>query len=181
MIMMKAFSKHWKSSSKAAKQRKYQLNAPLHTKRKMIKSMLSPDLKAEYGYNSATVRVGDTVKVLRGTNKGKTAKVTGFSLKDKTKAYLEGFDVTRIDGSIKKVPFHHSNLMIMIMQKDKKRLVVKDKPSKKKNESSKEAKKEPKKEKKKEAKKEPSKNVTAEKETKKETKAQSKKDDNKDQ
>ncbi len=135
---MKAFSKHWKASSKAAKQKKYQLNAPLHTKRKMIKSMLSPELKSEYGYNSAIVRVGDTVKILRGTNKGKTGKVIGFSLKDKTKVYMEGFEVSRLDGSKKRVPFHHSNLMIMVLAKDKKRLVLKDKPVQKKKEEKKE-------------------------------------------
>jgi large subunit ribosomal protein L24 len=160
MIMMKAFSKHWKASSKAAKQKKYQLNAPLHTKRKMIKSMLSPELKSEYGYNSAIVRVGDTVKLLRGTNKGKTGKVTGFSLKDKTKVYIEGFEVSRLDGSKKKVPFHHSNLMIMVLAKDKKRLVVKDNPTKKK-----------------ETKKEAPKKETP----KKETKSESTKKENKDQ
>lgn len=127
---MKTFSKHWKSSSKAAKQKKYQLNAPLHTKRKMIKSMLSAELKAEYGTNAATVRVGDTVKILRGNHKGKTGKVTGFSLKDKTKVNIEGLEITRIDGSKRKLPFHHSNLMIMILQKDKKRLAVKTAPTK---------------------------------------------------
>ncbi|MFT4309391.1 MAG: 50S ribosomal protein L24 [Candidatus Woesearchaeota archaeon] len=130
---MKAYSKKWKSSSKASKQKKYYLNAPLHTKRKMIKSMLSPDLKAEYGYNSAIVRAGDTIKILRGSHKGKTGKITGFSLKDKTKVYLEGFEVTRKDGSIKKVPFHHTNLMITVLKKDKKRLLPKEAGTKKEN------------------------------------------------
>ena len=166
MIMMKTFSKHWKSSSKPAKQKKYQLNAPLHTKRKMIKSMLSPELKAEYGYNSATVRVGDTVRIMRGGRKGKTAKVTGFSLKDKTKVYVEGFEVTRKDGSVKKVPFQHSNLMIMVLAKDRKRLLPKDAPAKKKRET----------------KKEPGKETAKKEAPKKRTKAEpKKKEDKKDQ
>ena len=108
----------------------------------MIKSMLSPELKAEYNTNAAIVRVGDTIKIMRGSHKGKTGKVTGFSLKDKTKVYVEGFEITRKDGSIKKVPFQHSNLMIMVMQKDKKRLLPKE--TVKKTEKKTEAKKSPK-------------------------------------
>lgn len=119
---MKIFSTKWKASKKPAKQRKYLYNAPAHTKRKMLKAPLSKDLKKEQNVGAAIVRTGDTVTVMRGDHKGKSGKVVGFSLKDKTKVYVQSIEVTRIDGQKKNVPLHHSNLLITKMADDPRRI-----------------------------------------------------------
>ena len=119
---MKAYSKNWKASKKPAKQRKYQLNAPIHLKRKMVKSPLSKELKEQHKINAAVIRTGDTVKIMRGDHKGKSGKVIGFGLKDRTRVLVQGIEVTRLDGSKKNVPLVASNLMITRMEEDKRRI-----------------------------------------------------------
>ena len=55
-------------SSKPGKQRKAQANAPLHVKRKRVRARLQLDKPDERlaGLRSVTIRVGDTVRVVRG-------------------------------------------------------------------------------------------------------------------
>ena len=65
---MKAkFSTAWKSSVKPRKQRKYNYNAPLHLRGSQLHVHLSKELRQKHGVRALRVRVGDTVKVLRGT------------------------------------------------------------------------------------------------------------------
>ena len=71
--MKKKFSKKWKASGKARKQRKYVANAPLHIKKKFLSANLSKELRKKYG-RSLQIRKGDSVKVMRGKFKGKTGK-----------------------------------------------------------------------------------------------------------
>ena len=73
--MKSAFATTWKSSVQPRKQRKYQYNAPAHIKGKFLAAHLSKELKEKYGTRSIRVRVGDRVKVVRGTEKGKEGKV----------------------------------------------------------------------------------------------------------
>ena len=119
---MKAYSKNWKASKKPAKQKKYALNAPLHVKRKMVKSALSKELKEQHKVNALTVRTGDTVKIMRGDHKGKSGKVLGFGVKDRSRVLVSGIEVTRLDGSKKNVPLVASNLMITRTETDKRRI-----------------------------------------------------------
>ena len=55
-------------SSKPGKQRKAQANAPLHVKRKRVRARLQLDKPDDRlaGLRSVTIRVGDTVRVVRG-------------------------------------------------------------------------------------------------------------------
>ena len=55
-------------SSKPGKQRKAQANAPIHVKRKRVRARLQLDKPDERlaGLRSVTIRVGDTVRVVRG-------------------------------------------------------------------------------------------------------------------
>ena len=55
-------------SSKPGKQRKAQANAPLHVKRKRVRARLQLDKPDDRiaGIRSVTIRVGDTVRVVRG-------------------------------------------------------------------------------------------------------------------
>lgn len=130
---MKAFSLAWKSSKQKSKQIKYQTNAPYHLKGKMLAVHLTKELKEKYDLRSIRIRVGDKVKVLRGTPKGKIAKVEKVDPKLE-RIYLVGVDVTKKDGSKYLKAFHPSNLMIMELNLD-------DKKRKQKLESSKENKK----------------------------------------
>lgn len=118
---MKAFSKKWKASKRRAKQRKYHYNAPHHLKQKMIASPLSKDLKEKHARNALPIRVEDTVEIMRGSHKGRTGKVSGFSPKNRRMVYIQGFEVQRRDGSKKPYPFHHSNLMITAAARDERR------------------------------------------------------------
>ena len=109
------------SSKKRSKQHKWVANAPLHSKQRMMHSMLSKDLKKKYNRNSAQVRKGDMVKVLRGGFTGTTGQVTAVRLKE-SKVYIQGVTVKKADGTDVERPVHPSNLMITeLFEEDKKR------------------------------------------------------------
>ena len=106
----------------ARKQRKYVHNAPKHIRHKLVSANLSKDLRKEYGIRSLPVRKGDTVKVMTGTYKGKTGKVTKISLAQ-IFAHVEGVEQTRADGTKALYPVHPSNLQITKLDtSDKKRV-----------------------------------------------------------
>ena len=96
--MKKNFSKDWKSSKKPRKQRKYQKNAPLHTKSKFLSSHLSEDLKKKYNTRCFSLRKGDKVKILRGNFRGKAGKIDRIDLKN-TEVYVAGIEVIKKDGT----------------------------------------------------------------------------------
>ena len=116
------FSKTWNQSKQPRKQRKYRHNAPLHTKNKFLSAHLSKPLREKYKKRSATIRRGDTVKVLRGQFKKKTGKIDRIDLK-KTKAYIAGIEVTKRDGTKTFYPFNPSNLIITELDLDDKKRV----------------------------------------------------------
>ena len=119
---MKLFSKEWKSSKSQRKQRKYQKNAPLHTKSKFLSVHLSKDLRKKYNTRNITLRKGDKVKILRGNFKGKTGKIDRIDLK-KSKAYILGIEIIKKDGTKVSKPLNPSNLIINELNTDdKKRL-----------------------------------------------------------
>ena len=119
---MKTWSKSWKASKKARKQRKYALNAPLHIVKKLLSTTLSNDLHKKYTKRNVPVRKGDTVKVLRGQFKGKTGKIEKVHTKLQ-RVVVEGVYLTKKDGN--KVPYrlHPSKLMITELNlEDKERI-----------------------------------------------------------
>jgi len=119
---MKLFSKKWKSSKKAKKQRKYRYNAPLHIKGKFLSCHLNKQLRDKYKTRSIRVRVGDKVKIMRGQFKGREGKVEKVDVK-KTKVYITKMEMQKKDGSKTLYPLDPSNLLIMEMEtSDKKRL-----------------------------------------------------------
>ena len=122
MAKAKKWSKHWKSSKKPSKQRKYRYNAPLHIRHKFVSANLSKELRKKYGIRSLPLRKGDTVKIMRGKFKGKKAKVERVDLK-KLKVYLEGINITKQSGVKVGLPLDASNLQIVELNlDDKKRL-----------------------------------------------------------
>lgn len=119
---MKLWSKHWKSSKKPRKQRKYVYNAPKHIRHKFLSANLSKELRKKHGIRSFPVRTGDEVEVMRGSFKKKTGKISKVDLK-KIKVYIDGITRKRVDGSDVQVPIHPSNLRIINLNlEDKKRL-----------------------------------------------------------
>ncbi|MEM2925259.1 MAG: 50S ribosomal protein L24 [Methanocellales archaeon] len=108
-------------SSQPRKQRRARYKAPLHKRKKYLRATLSPSLREKYGKRSAQLRVGDTVKVMRGDRKGHEGKVTAIDLKTE-KVIVEGVTIARADGTEKPRPLHPSNLMITKLElKDKTR------------------------------------------------------------
>jgi len=120
--MAKNWSKAWKASKNPSKQRKYQRNAPLHVKHKLMTSPLSKELRKKYGVKRIPVRTGDEVKIMRGEHKGKTGKVTKVLLK-KRRIHVSNINLIKSDGSKKPYPIHPSKVLITkLNDEDKKRL-----------------------------------------------------------
>ncbi|MDO8642320.1 MAG: 50S ribosomal protein L24 [Candidatus Woesearchaeota archaeon] len=109
--MEKTWSSAWKASTKPRKQRKYRANLPLHLRKKRMQSPLAKELKKKYNTNAATVHQGDTVRVLRGSSKGKTGKVDQVSY-TKECVYITGISVTRKDGTQKPRGVNPSKILI---------------------------------------------------------------------
>jgi large subunit ribosomal protein L24 len=101
------------------KQRKQLFQAPLHIRYKQFSAPLSPELKASHNIRSIPVRVGDTVRIMRGDRKGFEGKVTGVDRK-KYRIFVEGITREKVDGSTIPVPIHPSKVMITRLNLDDK-------------------------------------------------------------
>jgi len=101
-----------KVSKKPSKQRKMLFQAPLHRRRKIMASNLSPELREEYGVRSFPVRKGDTVKIMRGDAKGLEGKVARVDRKN-YRIYVEGVTRKKQSGETVMIPIHHSKVMII--------------------------------------------------------------------
>jgi large subunit ribosomal protein L24 len=124
---MKHFSKHWISSKKSKKQRKYRANAPKHLKRKLISSNLSKELRKTYKKRSIVLVKKDNVKIMRGQFKKRTGKIIDLNSK-KGKVFIENIQKTKKDGTKINVPFDPSNLQVIELNlEDKKRIKKQDK------------------------------------------------------
>jgi len=119
---MKFWSKHWKSSKKPRKQRKYVYHAPLHIRHKFLSTHLSKELREKYKKRAFPVRKGDEVQVMKGKFKKKSGKISRVDL-NKIKVYIDGITRKKVDGSEIQVPIHPSNLKIINLNlEDKKRI-----------------------------------------------------------
>jgi large subunit ribosomal protein L24 len=79
---------------------------------KLMSVHLSSELREKYGRRSLPLRVGDTVKVLRGEYRGVTAKVVEVE-RERQYVYLENVTRKKVDGTEVRVPVHVSNVMIV--------------------------------------------------------------------
>jgi large subunit ribosomal protein L24 len=119
---MKKFSKTWKSSKKAKKQRKFRFNSPLHIRGKFLSSHLSKELRAKYKKRNVRLRVGDKVKIAVGQFKGKNGKVERVLTK-RCKVYITGIEMIKKDGTKMMYALEPSNLIIVELNtEDKKRI-----------------------------------------------------------
>ena len=99
------------SSKQPRKQRRARFKAPLHLRHKFISAPLSRELRERYNRRSFPVRKGDTVRVLRGDDKGAEGKVRSVDLK-RERITIEGVVIARADMSEVPRPVHPSNVMI---------------------------------------------------------------------
>jgi len=119
--MKKQFSTHWKASRQPRKQRKYKARAPLHIQHKLVNANLSKELRKKYKRRSFPLRKGDSVKIMRGSFKGKTGKVEKVEVK-RARASIEKIQRAKKDGTKVEVFFPVSNLQIKELQlEDKER------------------------------------------------------------
>ncbi len=117
--MKKTFSKHWKSSKQPRKQRKYLAKAPIHIKRKLLSAHLSKELRKKYQRRSFPLRKGDSVRIMRGSFRGKTGKIAGLDLRRK-KVSIEGIQRAKRDGTKVNIFFDSSNLQVQELNLDDK-------------------------------------------------------------
>jgi large subunit ribosomal protein L24 len=101
------------SSTKAKKQRKARSDAPLHKRKRMVAAHLDSSLMREYNVRSLTVRKGDTVKVIRGSQdfKGSESKVAAVDL-NKYKIVIENVTIAKADGTQKQKAVDPSDVVI---------------------------------------------------------------------
>ncbi len=98
-------------SSKPNKQRISLVKAPLHKKRKLLTAKLSEEMVSKYGVRRIGLRVGDTVKILRGDWVGHEGKVVKVDLK-MGRIHVEGVTVKKADGTPVYYPIHPSKVMV---------------------------------------------------------------------
>jgi large subunit ribosomal protein L24 len=101
------------------KQRKKLFNAPAHIRHKMMGAPLSAELAASRGAKSMPVRKGDTVRIMRGDNKGFEGKVSRVDLKA-YRIYMEGLTREKVDGTNIFLPIHPSKVEIRNLSLDDK-------------------------------------------------------------
>lgn len=118
--MKQVHSTKWKSSTQPRKQRKYIYNAPSHLAGKQLHAHLSKELREKHKTRSVRVRVGDKVKVLRGTHKGKEGKVELVDTKN-CRIYVAKVEMTKLQGGAAKYPLRPSNCMITELVAEKRR------------------------------------------------------------
>ena len=104
---------------KPSKQRKMLFQAANHRRHKHFAASLSAELKASHGFRALPVRSGDSVRIMRGDQKGFEGKVTRIDQK-KYRIHVEGLTREKVDGTTIFVPIHPSKVMITRLNLDDK-------------------------------------------------------------
>ena len=93
------------------KKRKLNKIGKMNIARKNVGAHLSKSLREKHGIRTLGLHVGDMVKIMRGKFSGKTGKVERVDMK-KSKIFIEGIQIQKVDGTKAKVAIHPSNLLI---------------------------------------------------------------------
>ncbi len=103
------------------KQRKAVYEADVRMQGNLMSTHLSKELRDKHSRRHAPVRVGDTVKIMRGDYIGKTGNVNQVDRK-RNKVFVTGIMRKKTDGKEAFLAFRPSNIMITTLDiKDKKR------------------------------------------------------------
>ena len=108
-----------KPVTKPTKQRKKLYQAPDHIRYKLFAAPLSPELRASHRVKTLSVRSGDSVRIMRGDQKGFEGKITSINRK-KYRIFVEGLTREKVDGTTIFVPVHPSKVMITRLNLDDK-------------------------------------------------------------
>lgn len=108
-----------KPVTKPSKQRKMLYNAPSHVRYRSFGAPLSPELRTSQKTKTLPVRRGDTVRVLRGDNKGFEGKINTID-RANYRIYIEGLTREKVDGTAIPVSVHPSKIMITNLNLDDK-------------------------------------------------------------
>ncbi len=102
------------SSGKPRKQRKMRYTASMHTMQKFAHARIAKELAAKLGIKKRNIqaRKGDTVKIMSGSFKGKTGKVTKVSLKQ-GKMLIEGISRKNAKGKEHAIAINISNVYLI--------------------------------------------------------------------
>lgn len=99
------------SSKPVRVRRKLVLNPVREKSLKLVRATLSDDLKSKYGKNSVRVRIGDSVKLVRGEYSGVEGKIQHLFPKE-GRLTLEGVTREKIKGGTSEVRIHASNVIV---------------------------------------------------------------------
>ncbi len=119
--MKSIYKPGWKASSQSRKQIKFRANAPKHIASHFLHSQLSKELRKKHGKRSLRVRKGDEVRVLRGSFKGSIGVVDKVHTSAQ-RVLIRGVELTKHDGSKRPYPVAVSNIQIIKLVDDKRRL-----------------------------------------------------------
>ncbi len=100
-------------SGKPRKQRLFRYTAPAHIRKGFVHSRISKELskKLNIKKRNAQVKKGDTVKVMSGSNKGKSGKVNKVETKSGM-LFIEGITRRNAKGKELLIPIRTSNVYI---------------------------------------------------------------------
>ena len=102
---------HTSVSSSRRKARKAHFTAPSHIRRKIMSARVSKDLSEKYNIRSMPIRKGDEVKIVRGTFKSKSGKVTTVYRK-KYCIHVEKISKDKSNGQTVNIQIQPSNCVI---------------------------------------------------------------------
>ncbi|ORY29982.1 putative structural constituent of ribosome [Naematelia encephala] len=115
------------------KSRKAHFAAPSGTKRKIMSSSLSKDLRGKHSARSIPIRKDDEVLIVRGKYKGREGKVIQVYRK-KWVIHVERVTVEKSNAATVPVGIHPSNVVITSLKLDKDRRAILDRKSNKSSE-----------------------------------------------
>ena len=102
--------------SNARKSRKAFIEMPLHKRVKSIAAPIAKKLENEQGKKAISIRKGDTVKIVRGSFKGKEGKVIEVIL-SKLKIIIDSAKRKKSDGTEFNLAIDPSNVVIIDFNK----------------------------------------------------------------
>ncbi len=100
-------------SSQPRKQRFFRFNAPMHVRQHFLHSHVDKVLKAKLNLKKSSIQIskGDTVKVMSGSKRGTTGKVTRVNLRT-GKIMIDSLTKKNSRGKEFNVPINASNVYI---------------------------------------------------------------------
>ena len=102
---------HRDVTSSRRKNRLAHFSAPSHLRYTILSATLSKELRIKHRVRSMPIRRDDEVKIVRGTNKGTTGKVSQVYRK-RWCIHIEKLTKSKVNGATVRIPIHPSNVVI---------------------------------------------------------------------